>query len=472
MRIPPTHKSPLILRRDDGRPFVVFDATPAAKFFPRVTAAQDAPGANAENPSFTAIGYRQTKLTAFAGGKANANGFRVRNEGMASLTRTFRGQAFISGHDWGDARARGGTIRNTKLEQLENGAELGILYEIELQAAWAKEGLANGTIDRFSFGISPVGEIMCTAHCVPVWSTEDCYCWPGEMVSVDQGKDKAPLTGIAEFEFENANGLELSAVNVPAVEGTHIVNSSDGAAALATVLGRVHPRHAELARMGGYTQPIARRTMAACSQPVVERSNTMDRVLLCKTLGLPETATDEQILAAMRANAGAAAQTEVLRTQLAETSERERERTVQLDAAHVDSEITRLRASRKVSDKTVANLRAAAKLSRASFDSSLAIVEEAAPEIAPAAGAQRSTLQSDAPAAVTVAPAIAALDGDGPDAFDQHATNPELGRMMRFAKLSVDHVRKHGAREWKHVPNIQELADNTAARGDRAGVGK
>lgn len=196
----------------------------------------------------------------------------------------------------------------------------------------------------------------------------------------------------------------------------------------------------------------------------------MDRALICKSLGLPSTATDEQILAKITATTNDAAQVEVLTAQLADSTTRENERIAELDAAHVESEITRLKATRQVSNEVIETLRTAAKTSRASFDSSLALVEKSAPAIAPGS-AVRPELQSDKKPAENPGGPIA-MDAEGPDAFEANRSNPNLNRFMKTAGVSQAQVREHGARTFNVLPDLRELADNTISRGDRPGVGK
>jgi hypothetical protein len=432
--------------------------------------------------SFTALGFRQTVAAANKGGTANANGFRFRNESMRSLARSFRGQPFLTGHDRGDVRARGGTIRDAYLEQLDASAEVAILYDIDAVADWAKDGLANGTIDRFSIGASRGdGEIVCTVHGAPVFV--ECVCFPGEAVEYE-GDEM-----IAEWEYQDPIGMELSAVNVPAVLGTFVVEATaseaeieryvsarvDLARQLAEVCGRSHPHIANMTEGGwlprGFTAARGRRTIAAC-RPAQELS--MDpREQMAKALGLPITATWEEITAKQ---AQVTAEANVARAQLdANGRELEAARSREIaaererDAAHVEAEITRLTSVRQVSAEVVAELRAtgAAQGSRAAFDRSVALVERTAPERlqAPSAGGGRAALQSDAAAARTDAAAGGAAMPTEPDAYEQHASNPELPKLMRACRLTPDDVRAHGPRQIAVVHNLGDLINATNERG-------
>jgi hypothetical protein len=433
--------------------------------------------AGGDPTTFRAIGYRQTLLPAAKGGQLlNMNGWRFRNGSMRALGRSFRGNPFITGHDWGDVRARGGVIADAYAEEIENDTQFGIFFEVKLQTQWAIEAFAAGAIDRFSVGIVGAGEITCTVHDAPVFT--ECSCFPGETVTIEvvDGKERKLVDVVAEWEWESGTGVELSAVNVPAVEGTEVLDVAAGreldVETLASLCGRpMPPRRHSLAvggaREGGFARAPAPITMSASSH---EQGEQMDRALICKSLGLPATATDEEIKAKLAAVTDDAAQVGTLRAQLAEVAAREQALAAERDAQHVESEITRLRASRRVGEKVVASLREAAKQSRAAFDQALRLVEESAPELAPGALTAATTatgvasaLQSSSPPAQN--PGVPAGE-DAPDAYEANRTNAELPRFMRMARITADDVRKHGSRQFNVLPNLRELADATAARGE------
>lgn len=465
-RIP---QSPLILLSND-RSILTFD-TSIAKPTP-VLKLEDAP-ADPRARSFTMLAYRQTEKSAAKGGRANANCFRFRHLSMRAIARTFRGMPFVSGHNWSDVRARGGTLVDAWAEEVAGAKdELGFYATAELAAEWAIEGFANGTIDRFSIGASGEGEITCTVHDIPVWT--DCYCWPG--------RDVEGL--LAEWEYESASGKEISAVNVPAVDGTHVVNTPSGGRAgrvsaenlhatptgskleaLAALCGRVIPTDPKRTTVdlgagpsGGFKPRPAAITMASPhAHATPTRGDLMDRNLICASLGLPLTATDEEIKARLAALAVAEAERDTVRAEN--------------DAQHVETEITRLRATHVVSDKVVAQLRTTATSDngRAAFDVQLALVSETAPKITaativPPAGAGKPALQSDAKPADAIA---ADADDDGPDALEQHKGNPNLRRYMKWAQITPENVRAHGARAITVVSNLAELDAATQLREAR-----
>jgi hypothetical protein len=460
---PPTLASPLILPRPDGRWAILFDAAPAAAMPP-------ARKVKPEGTTYTIVGYRQTAEPAVRGGKANRQAIRFRNGGLRAMARTFRGQPFLTGHNWSDARARGGTVLDAWVDEVDG--ELLMLFEVLATEDWAIRGFESGTIDRFSIGADFVGEILCTLHDAPIWSEPECRCWPGMEVDGQ----------VVEFEVEDGTGLEVSAVNVAAVDDTYVVAALgarpaelDDATAqhlhAARVFGercgRAHPAIDQLAMggapAGGFRAPRPQPRMAPDEPP---GGNAMDRALICKQLGLAATATDEEIFQRMTTLGADAAQAGVLRAQLEQSAA---DRQAESEARHVDAELAGLQASHQVTDKVITQLRTAAAPpgGRAAFDAALALVRESAPRRPAAADPTaappaRAALQSDAKPAP--GPAAAALE-DGPDAFELTRDNPHLGRFMKAAKLSADQVRQHGARTFHVVPNLRDLAEATIQRG-------
>lgn len=429
-------------------------------------------GEPSEPATFTALGYRQTEKPACKGGRANNSHFwRFRHKRMRAIARSFRKMPFLSGHDWGDVRARGGTIIDAWADPPADAAdELAFFMKVKLAEKWAIDALANGNIDRFSIGAVGIGEITCTAHGTPVWT--DCWCWPGYVTEDEL---------LVEWEFEDARGVELSGVNVPAVEGTGVVEAEADHAGAFEITDQVEAALEQLGQLcgrapnvdaiaalvaaraggapkGGFTPAPAPLTMTACPTPRAEGSQ-MDRALICSMLGLPSTATDDEITAKLKQQSTDAAQAPVLQRQLGDL-------TARAHAAHVESEITRLTASRQVSEQVIADLRAAGAKpeQRASFDSTLKIVELAAPPI-PTAGAAptgRGELQSDKKPADAPGGATATAEVD---AYTQHQSNPELARMMKRTGLTAQNVREHGPASVNVVPELREQIAKTESRG-------
>jgi hypothetical protein len=446
----------IIARMPNGRRALLADAGAATPATATDTAGR-----------FKAIGYRQTKLAAADGGTLlNSHGWRFAMSAMPDFAASFAGMPFITAHDWGDARARGGTIAGAEIQDL--GEEVAIVFDVDATAPWALEGLANGTIDRFSIGATGDGEIICTIHRTPVFAS--CWCCPGELVTVV--RDDQELELVAEWEYQEGEGLELSAVNVPAVDRTGIVKNAKGdqrrdlLAELSDLCGRRHPE-LEAVVVSPPISPAAPAPVTAIAPtPAIDPPSTLTADLAA-ALGLAADATELQVrerVDALRA--------EQKRTQ------------AELDAAHVDRSLDDLQRTHYVQPELMTRLRTTAQIEgRAAFDSMLGVVTLAASS-RPAAGPVLPVLQSSsAPASDTVL--AAGRDGAidrGLDAFDRNQFNPQLATLMQWTRVQLPDgterpmtaadVRKHGSREFRILSNLRELADATDARGDRMGTGK
>lgn len=137
--------------------------------------------------------------------KPNRNHVRFKPSILGKLTRSFVGQPFLRDHGQTSLDARGGTI--TDAELVKEGEGYAIDLTVRAVKPWAVEGLLDGTIDRFSIGWHPTGPITCSVHKKNLRGAESCGCWPGDK----SGED------VVEAIFTGADGVEVSAVNVPAV---------------------------------------------------------------------------------------------------------------------------------------------------------------------------------------------------------------------------------------------------------------
>lgn len=153
--------------------------------------------------------YRQSK------GYKNRNYLRFHPDKLDTIAPSFKGQPFLLNHDQYDQASRKGTILSSQLETDDRGMS-SFYMGFSVVKPDAVISVLDGTIDRFSIGWFMNGAVLCTAHKVDVRSKESCYCWPGDVVEVD-GKQL-----IAEYEYQDATGKEVSAVNSPAVTGTRI----------------------------------------------------------------------------------------------------------------------------------------------------------------------------------------------------------------------------------------------------------
>lgn len=153
--------------------------------------------------------YRQSK------GYKNRNFLRFAADKLESIAPTFAGQPFLVDHNTYEQDKRKGTILSGESE-VDGRGMTSFFHSFSVVKPDAVISVLDGTIDRFSIGWFRTGAVMCTAHGVDIRGKDSCYCWPGDQVEVD-GKQL-----IAEYEYQDAAGKELSAVNVPAVTGTRI----------------------------------------------------------------------------------------------------------------------------------------------------------------------------------------------------------------------------------------------------------
>jgi len=242
---------------------------------------------------------------------------RFRDGLMASLGRTGRGTPFLRDHEQCDLTARGGTVIQSRTEQVAPG-HYQIKQTIRLSMPWAVEACLRGTIDRFSIGWNPTGAVFCSCCDEPV--LEECSHLPGERFTKRPGSDgKDYLVEdpngevVCEWVFQQAELVETSAVSVPAVPSAQI----DGIRASLT---------AALTSGTLFSGPK--------SGPMEKRKMTKSPAL-AGILGLAATAGDDEILSAVtgikakldavdaqcdelrRLQARAAAEAEVFRDQLA-----------------------------------------------------------------------------------------------------------------------------------------------------------
>lgn len=163
----------------------------------------------------------------------NRNFFRFAPKIMKSLARSAVGVPFLMNHDQDNLLSRGGTVIASSARKNDNG-EWEIVQTFELVKPWAVEGFLDGTIDRFSIGALPTGPIVYKHNGAPVVS--DSQRWP-EHFPGDEIKSKGK-TVVVEYVATEAEMIETSGVNVPAVKGT----GPDGfRAALSALFGGMSP---------------------------------------------------------------------------------------------------------------------------------------------------------------------------------------------------------------------------------------
>lgn len=153
--------------------------------------------------------FRQKK------GQPNRRHLRFSADALAAMAPTFVGTPFLVDHNTYEQSARKGTILASELATDSRGVSA-LEMTFSVVKPDAVISILDGTLDQFSIGWFPTGPVICSVHRTDVRSSKSCSCWPGDLVEVD-GKAQ-----IVEYEFQSAEGKELSGVNVPAVKGTRI----------------------------------------------------------------------------------------------------------------------------------------------------------------------------------------------------------------------------------------------------------
>lgn len=144
----------------------------------------------------------------------NANHYRFRDRDLLTFALSFKGQPFLRDHKTYSIEARDGTILSGELIGTE------FIQRVRLTTDRGMKSFLEGQIDRFSIGWYYEG-VTCTV-CNEDWMR--CSHWPGRKYTVrDENGNEQEI--LAEIIFESPRGKETSAVNAPAVPGTHILAS-------------------------------------------------------------------------------------------------------------------------------------------------------------------------------------------------------------------------------------------------------
>jgi phage major head subunit gpT-like protein len=229
-------------------------------------------------------------------GKPNRNFVRVRDGAMAGLGRTGTGRPFLRDHLQNSVVARGGTITASRTEKRGEG-DYAVHQTVRLSAPWAVELALRGLLDSVSIGLHPTGPVLCSVCETPIF--EACWHCPGETISDQRElKKRDPNAGdvTVEWIFTEAELVETSAVNVPAVPNARVV---DVRAALSAHALSLRPA---FAAPGGI--------------PTRKENDDMDPELL-KLLGLAATATADDVKAAIAKLNADTAELKIVRTELA-----------------------------------------------------------------------------------------------------------------------------------------------------------
>ena len=144
-------------------------------------------------------------------GVSNRNFIRFKKSILRGFAKSFKGVPLLRDHDR-SLEARAGTITSSTAVKIEGG--LAFDQTARITAPFAVEAVLSGNLDRFSIGprFPGLDTVECSACKCPVF-TDDCFHFPG---------DKLEDGTRVEFIFTEAEGVEVSAVTVPAVKGTSL----------------------------------------------------------------------------------------------------------------------------------------------------------------------------------------------------------------------------------------------------------
>lgn len=217
-------------------------------------------------------------------GERNRNSVRFRDGAMLSIGRTGKGAPFLRDHNQSNSLSKAGVIVASATEKRGDG-EYAIRQTVKLTAPWAVDMALRGLMDTVSIGWRPTGPVLCSACNSAVYTK--CYHWPGDrLVETDDGAGGKKRTRAAdgpvvvEWIYTEAELVETSVVNVPGVPNARI---DDVRAAMFASLSAGNPAlRAEVERSGFD----------------ITQENDMDPELL-KLLGLSETATEDEVKAAV-----------------------------------------------------------------------------------------------------------------------------------------------------------------------------
>ena len=228
--------------------------------------------------AITARTYRQKD------GAPNRRGLRFATAVLGELAASFVGMPLLRDHDAGAQDARIGTVTASELSVDGGTGWASFVQVLQIVKPDAVISVLDGTLDRFSIAWAPTGPVLCSVHGTDLRSRDACGCWPLDVVQVDGASH------VVEFEFQSAEGTEVSAVNVPAVKGTKI---DDVRAALAAELD-LRPRFAAATPALEVAAIPASRTTAAPRPTVAPLSPALQNA--ARILGLTEDAIRQNMI--------------------------------------------------------------------------------------------------------------------------------------------------------------------------------
>ena len=175
---------------------------------------------------------------------------RIRDGALRAAGRSFRNTPFLRDHQANDFMARGGTVVESDVVDLDGDVKA-FRQTLELVKPWAIEAALDGTMDRFSvrFKGGPVSCTICGAEFRSSFFGglyPSCDHEPGAQYPLKDGS-----TAMCLAEFYAATGVETSCCSVPSVGGTNVdeIRAAALAAAHAGELDLTHPQWAELSAL-------------------------------------------------------------------------------------------------------------------------------------------------------------------------------------------------------------------------------
>ena len=165
----------------------------------------------------------------------NANFTRFSPDILGELAQSFAGVPFLLDHSQNSVEARVGTVLASVLVDVNGNP--GFAQTLQIVKRNAVESALDGTLDRFSIGFSSDRQSAICSVCGQEVFGFDCMHFPGDLVEMPNGTKQ-----FAEIIITKARGVETSAVNVPAVEGTQITEIRAALSAHRSTFAATKPR--------------------------------------------------------------------------------------------------------------------------------------------------------------------------------------------------------------------------------------
>jgi hypothetical protein len=157
------------------------------------------------------IDHLDFRANVFSPAALNVNPYRFKDEDMENFAVSFEGQPYLRDHCTYAIDARDGTIVSAAF------MDEWIQVDVRLTTRRGMIDYLEGKMDRFSIGWF-YDDASCSI-CGNSFFSSDCSHWPGVKYKVGNETKTCVLT------FINPRGKEVSAVNVPAVQGTSITGA-------------------------------------------------------------------------------------------------------------------------------------------------------------------------------------------------------------------------------------------------------